>query len=94
MKQMKRYPGCFVCGDKNPIGLNVAFYSDDERVVADYTAGRQFEGYKDVLHGGILSALLDEASSSNPDAVILIAFDETKTIIPQAASRNFDEYVL
>lgn len=35
------------------------------------------------------SALLDEASSSNPDAVILIAFDETKTIIPQAASRNF-----
>ena len=35
------------------------------------------------------SALLDEASSTNPDAVILIAFDETKTIIPQAASRNF-----
>lgn len=60
MKQMKRYPGCFVCGDKNPIGLNVAFYSDHERVVANYTAGRQFEGYKDVLHGGILSALLDE----------------------------------
>ncbi len=35
------------------------------------------------------SAVLDEASSTNPDAVILIAFDETKTIIPQAASRNF-----
>ena len=35
------------------------------------------------------SALLDEAASTNPDAVILIAFDETKTIIPQAASRNF-----
>ncbi len=35
------------------------------------------------------SAVLDEASSTNPDAVILIGFDETKTIIPQAASRNF-----
>jgi len=35
------------------------------------------------------SAVIDEASSTNPDAVILIAFDETKTIIPQAASRNF-----
>ena len=35
------------------------------------------------------SAILDEASSTNPDAVILIGFDETKTIIPQAASRNF-----
>ncbi|MGB9375046.1 MAG: ABC transporter substrate-binding protein, partial [Jiangellales bacterium] len=30
------------------------------------------------------SAVLDEASSTNPDAVILIGFDETKTIIPQA----------
>jgi ABC-type branched-subunit amino acid transport system substrate-binding protein len=35
------------------------------------------------------SAVIDEASSTSPDAVILIAFDETKTIIPQAASRNF-----
>jgi uncharacterized protein (TIGR00369 family) len=60
MKLMKRYPGCFVCGDKNPIGLNVPFYVKDDQVVAEYTAGRQFEGYKDVLHGGILSSLLDE----------------------------------
>jgi ABC-type branched-subunit amino acid transport system substrate-binding protein len=35
------------------------------------------------------SAILDSAASTNPDAVILIAFDETKTIIPQAVSRNF-----
>jgi branched-chain amino acid transport system substrate-binding protein len=35
------------------------------------------------------SAIIDQASSTSPDAVILIAFDETKTIIPQAASRNF-----
>ncbi len=60
MKLMKRYPQCFVCGDKNPIGLNVAFYEKDDRVVAEYTAGRHFEGYQDILHGGILSALLDE----------------------------------
>jgi uncharacterized protein (TIGR00369 family) len=60
MKPMKRYPHCFVCGDKNPIGLNIPFYVRDDKVVAEYTAGRRFEGYKDVLHGGILSALLDE----------------------------------
>jgi ABC-type branched-subunit amino acid transport system substrate-binding protein len=35
------------------------------------------------------SAIIDEASSTNPDAVILIGFDETKTIIPQTVSRNF-----
>jgi uncharacterized protein (TIGR00369 family) len=28
--------------------------------VAEYTAGPNFEGYKDILHGGILSSLLDE----------------------------------
>ena len=60
MKLMKRYPGCFVCGDKNPIGLNVPFYVKEDEVVAEYTAERQFEGYKDILHGGILSSLLDE----------------------------------
>lgn len=60
MKPMKRYPGCFVCGDKNPIGLSVPFYVKGDEVVAEYTAGRHFEGYKDVLHGGILSTLLDE----------------------------------
>ena len=60
MKLMKRYPGCFVCGDKNPIGLNVPFYVKGDEVVAEYTAGCHFEGYRDILHGGILSALLDE----------------------------------
>ena len=60
MKPMKRYPQCFVCGDKNPIGLNIPFYVKDDRVVAEYTAGHHFEGYKNILHGGILSALLDE----------------------------------
>lgn len=57
---MKRYPQCFVCGDKNPYGLNVPFFLDDDKVVAEYTAGSHFQGYKDILHGGILSALLDE----------------------------------
>jgi len=57
---MKRYPQCFVCGDKNPIGLNIPFYVKDDRVVAEYTPGSHFEGYKNILHGGILSALLDE----------------------------------
>jgi acyl-coenzyme A thioesterase PaaI-like protein len=60
MELMKRYPQCFVCGDKNPFGLNVDFYVKDDKVVAEYTAGSHFQGYKDILHGGILSALLDE----------------------------------
>jgi len=35
------------------------------------------------------TAVIDSAKSASPDAVILIGFDETKTIVPQALSRNF-----
>ncbi len=57
---MQRYPQCFVCGDQNPFGLNVPFYTKDGKVVAEYVAGSHFQGYRNILHGGILSALLDE----------------------------------
>lgn len=60
MKPLKRYSQCFVCGDKNPFGLNVEFYQKGGRVVGEYIVQDHFQGYKNILHGGILSALLDE----------------------------------
>lgn len=66
MKPLKRYSQCFVCGDKNPFGLNVEFYQKDGKsegcfaVLGEYVAQDRFQGYKNILHGGILSALLDE----------------------------------
>ena len=60
MKIIPNYPNCFVCGDKNAVGLKVAFFHDKGKAKAQYTPTREFEGYKDICHGGILSALLDE----------------------------------
>ncbi|MCK4428116.1 MAG: PaaI family thioesterase [candidate division Zixibacteria bacterium] len=60
MKPLKRYSQCFICGDKNPFGLNVEFYQKDDKVVGEYIVQDHFQGYKNILHGGILSALLDE----------------------------------
>lgn len=61
---MKKQPNsqmCFVCGLENPIGLKMAFYEDEEgRVVGKFTTGSQHQGYPGVVHGGILTALLDE----------------------------------
>ena len=60
MKTIPNYPYCFVCGDKNKIGLKVAFFYEKGKAKAQYTPTPEFEGYKDILHGGILSTLLDE----------------------------------
>jgi uncharacterized protein (TIGR00369 family) len=60
MKAIPNSPYCFVCGDKNNKGLNVRFYSSDRKAKAEYTPKREFQGYRDILHGGIISTLLDE----------------------------------
>ncbi len=60
MKVIQRYGNCFVCGDNNDIGLKLDFYEKDGKARAEFTPTKNFEGYKDILHGGILSTLLDE----------------------------------
>ena len=53
---------CFVCGMENPIGLKAFFYDDDDgRVIAKFTPREEHQGYPGVVHGGIISALMDEA---------------------------------
>lgn len=60
MKEIDTYKHCFVCGDQNSHGLKVKFFADGELAKAEYIAGSDFQGYKDMFHGGILAALLDE----------------------------------
>lgn len=53
---------CFVCGMENPIGLRAFFYEDaDGRVILKYTPREEHQGYPGFVHGGIISALMDEA---------------------------------
>jgi acyl-coenzyme A thioesterase PaaI-like protein len=52
---------CFGCGDDNPIGLHLRFSPEDDGVKASFIPGPQHQGFQDVVHGGIISAVLDEA---------------------------------
>ena len=60
MREIVKYSGCFVCGEQNPIGLKVHFYADGGEAVAECVADPQFQGYRNVFHGGVVAALLDE----------------------------------
>jgi acyl-coenzyme A thioesterase PaaI-like protein len=54
---------CFACGTTNPIGLNLNFYRQGEWVCSDITLEKNYEGWENMAHGGIVSTLLDEVMS-------------------------------
>jgi uncharacterized protein (TIGR00369 family) len=74
MEAIPNYPNCFVCGDKNKKGLKVAFFYDDGKAKAEYTPTPEFEGYKNILHGGIISSLLDEVMIQSIVALRILTF--------------------
>ncbi|UCE78893.1 MAG: PaaI family thioesterase [Nitrospiraceae bacterium] len=52
---------CFVCGSKNPHGLHLVFRSQDGKISAEFVPQKSCQGFKDLVHGGIISCVLDEA---------------------------------
>jgi len=54
-------PDCFVCGIKNPFGLNTRFYELENNILVGICEGKfEHNSYPGRMHGGIVSALLDE----------------------------------
>jgi acyl-coenzyme A thioesterase PaaI-like protein len=52
---------CFICGVDNPQGLHLSFYeTGPETVETTAVVPRHLQGYPGVVHGGIVTALLDE----------------------------------
>jgi acyl-coenzyme A thioesterase PaaI-like protein len=52
---------CFLCGINNPIGLHLKFYTDGgNRCITHFRPKPEHQGYPGQLHGGLISALLDE----------------------------------
>ena len=52
---------CFACGKGNEDGLQLTFtHLGDGRIRTEFTPSKKFQGFRDILHGGIMATLLDE----------------------------------
>ncbi|HVS14332.1 MAG TPA: PaaI family thioesterase [Thermoanaerobaculia bacterium] len=51
---------CFVCGRDNPHGLRLRFALEGQRVSTRCRLHRDYNGFLDRAHGGVVAALLDE----------------------------------
>jgi uncharacterized protein (TIGR00369 family) len=53
---------CIGCGPRSEIGLKMRFeVNEDRSVESRLSLGAQFQGWRDVVHGGMVALLLDEA---------------------------------
>jgi uncharacterized protein (TIGR00369 family) len=52
---------CFVCGGNNPAGLHLTFQLQEGKVFSEFIPHKIYQGYKDIVHGGLISTILDEA---------------------------------
>lgn len=52
---------CFACGRDNRCGLKLSFNYSNGKLVSEFTPSKIYQGYKDIIHGGIITTVLDEA---------------------------------
>ena len=56
-------PWCVVCGPMNRNGLRIQFHQHGGVVHAEWQPTEEWESFQGVIHGGIVSTVLDEAMS-------------------------------
>ena len=54
---------CFGCSPTNSLGLQLKFYSNEETVYSWPSVPKHMGGWKTIVHGGIVSTILDEIMS-------------------------------
>jgi uncharacterized protein (TIGR00369 family) len=61
--RFESFGNCFVCGEKNSGGLQLRFKIDQKKqtLQTTFVANPTYQGWDGIVHGGIVSTLLDEA---------------------------------
>ncbi|MCI6551202.1 MAG: PaaI family thioesterase [Prevotella sp.] len=53
---------CFGCSPDNPLGLHMEFFESGDEVISFWRPQGHYQGWIGVMHGGILSTLIDETA--------------------------------
>jgi len=51
---------CFVCGENNPFGLQLKPVGKNGKGIILWTPEKRHQGFTGIVHGGLISTLLDE----------------------------------
>lgn len=62
--RQQHHPDCIVCSPDCAHGLRVAFALDGRLAVGNFDCAGRYEGYPGMLHGGVISSLLDGAMTN------------------------------
>jgi len=54
---------CFGCSTKNPIGLALKFELHGDELICVWNPTKNYQGFEGMLHGGIISTIMDEAGA-------------------------------
>jgi len=58
---LNKHQYCLLCGEDNPHSLGLRFTAQEDAVTAHCQLEPRLQGYGGLLHGGIISSLLDAA---------------------------------
>ena len=75
------HPKCLMCGAANPFGMKLRFrVQRDGAVLALVPCREVFQGYPKILHGGVISAMLDAAMTNALFSIGVIAVTAELTV--------------
>jgi len=84
---------CFACGVRNPIGLKLTFQTlPGARLRTEWTPRPEHQGFQDIVHGGLVSTVLDEGMIRLLYALGIRAVTaelKTRFLVPLRAGRRY-----
>ena len=59
---------CFACGGQNPIGMHLEIELGEGTARTEWIPGKDYVGWEEKVHGGIIATLLDEVMAWAPSS--------------------------